>query len=130
MSYEHLNLALPFIEETLGIINGIHPSINTFDEIFTKGWDSNSRKEGTAHIILGIISLYRLLDPVTSITQKFQGRTIDIVKAYQEVQSCILYMRVVQDKIEEEVLVIYRQAERIVTSLMFHHLYQGLFQGK
>ena len=49
--------------------------------------------------------------------QKLQGRTIDIVKAYQEVQSCILYMRVVRDEIEEEFLVIYRQAERIATSL-------------
>ena len=49
--------------------------------------------------------------------QKLQGRTIDIVKVYQEVQSCILYMRVVRDKIEEEFLVIYRQAERIASSL-------------
>ena len=49
--------------------------------------------------------------------QKLQGRTIDIVKAYQKVQSCILYMRVVRDKIEEEFLVIYRQAERIASSL-------------
>ena len=32
------------------IINETHPSINTFDEIFTKGWDSNSKKEATAYI--------------------------------------------------------------------------------
>ena len=68
-------------------------------------------------IIVGITSLYRLLHLVASITQKLQDRTIDIVKAYQEVQSCILDMRVVRDKIEEEFLVIYRQAERIATSL-------------
>ena len=43
--YEHLNLALPFIEEALEIINGTHPSINTFDEIFTKRWYSNSKKK-------------------------------------------------------------------------------------
>ena len=85
------------------MINRTHPIIRTFDEIFTKGWDSNSKKEATAYIntltsfefIVGIKSLYRLLHPVASITQKLLGRTIDIAKAYQEVQSCILDMRVV-----------------------------------
>ena len=128
LSYEHFYLTLAFIVEALGIINGTHPSINTFDEIFTKGWDSNSKKEPTIYInaltifefIVGITSLYRLLHPVASITQKLQDRTIgtiDIIKAYQEVQSCILDMRMVRDKIVEEFLVIYRQAERIATSL-------------
>ena len=125
VSYEHLYQDLLFIVEELQIINGTLPSINTFDEIFTKGWGSNSKKEATAYInaltsfefIVGITSLYRLLHPVSSITQKLQGGTIDMVKAYQEVQSCILDMRVVQDKTEEEFFVIYRQAERITTSL-------------
>ena len=56
VSYEHFYLALPFIEEALEIINGTHPSINTFDEIVTKGWDSNSKKEATAYIIVGFTS--------------------------------------------------------------------------
>ena len=67
VSYEHFYLALSFIEEVLEIINGTYPSINTFDEIVTKGWDSNSKKEATAYIIVGITSLYRLLHPVASI---------------------------------------------------------------
>ena len=113
MSYEHFYLALPFIEEALEIINETHPSINTFDEIVTKGWDSNSkRSNGLYHSWIHIF-----LHPVASITQKLQGCTIDIVKAYQEVQSCILDMQVVRDKIEEKFFVIYRQAERIATSL-------------
>ena len=115
VSYEHFYLAFPFVVEALEIFNGKHPSINTFDEIFTKVWDSNSEKEAMAYInaltnfefIVGITSLYRLLHLVTSKKQKLQGRTIDIVKAYQEVQSCI--DRVVPDEIEEEFLVIYRQ---------------------
>ena len=106
------------------MINRTHPIINTFDEIFTKGWDSNSKKEATAYIntltsfefIVGITSLYRLLHPLASITQKLLGRTIDIVKVYQEVQSCVIDMRVVRHKIEVEFLVIHRQAERIATS--------------
>ena len=85
----------------------------------------NSKKEAVAYInaltsfefIVGITSLCRLLHPVASITQKLQGLTIDIVKAYQEVQSYILDMRVMQDKIEEEFSVIHRQAESIAPSL-------------
>ena len=44
-------------------------------------------------------TLYRLLHPVASITQKLQARIIDIVKTYQEIQSSILDMQVVQDKV-------------------------------
>ena len=69
-SCEHFYLALPFIVEALETMNGTHPSINMFDEIFTKEWDSNSKKEATAYInaltsfefIVGITSLYRLLN--------------------------------------------------------------------
>ena len=56
VSYEHFYLALPFIEEALEIINGTHPSTNTCDEIVTKGWDSNSKREATAYIIVGFTS--------------------------------------------------------------------------
>ena len=69
----------------------------------------------TFEFIVSITSLYRLLHCVASIKQKFQGCTIDIVKVYQEVQSCILDMQVVQDKIEEEFLVIYRQAGKFAS---------------
>ena len=97
VSYEHLYLAFPFTVETLEIISRTHPSINTFDEIFTKGWDSNSKKEAIAYInaFTWFEFIVGLLHPVASITQVLQGHTIDIVKAYQEVQSCILDMRVV-----------------------------------
>ena len=59
-------------------------------------------------ISMSLKTLYRLLRPVASITQKLQARVIDIVKTYQEIQCSILDMQVVQDKVEEEFLVIYR----------------------
>ena len=62
--------------------------------------------------------------------QKLQGRTIDIAKAYHEFQSCILYMRVVRDKIEEEFWLFVDKQKESPQVLMFHHLYQGVFQGK
>ena len=51
VSYEHFYLALPSIVEALEIIKGTHPSISTFDEIFTKGGHSNSKKEAAAYIM-------------------------------------------------------------------------------
>ena len=81
VSYEYFYLALPFILEALEIIKGTHPSIDTFDEIFTKGWHSNSKKEAAAYInaptsfefIVGITSLYRLLHPAPTIIQNFKA---------------------------------------------------------
>ena len=56
VSYEHFYLPLSFIEEALEIINGTHPNINAFNEMVTKGWDSNSKRETTAYIIVGFTS--------------------------------------------------------------------------
>ena len=80
--------------------------------------------------IVGITSLCKLLYPAASITQKLQGRTIHFVKAHRQVQSCIPDMRVMRDKIEEEFLVIKRQAEKIATSLDVSPSVSRLFQGK
>ena len=38
--------------------------------------------------IIGISSLSRLLHPVTDITQKLQGRTIDIIDTSQNIDTC------------------------------------------
>ena len=80
--------------------------------------------------IVGITSLYRLLHPVASITQKLQGRIINFVKAYQEVQSCIPDMRVMRYKIEEKLLFIKEQTEGIATSLGVSPSVPRLFQDK
>lgn len=126
ISYEHFYLAIPHMIEAFEVINGTHPDIDAFDDdLYRKGWDSNSKKEATGFIntlanfefIVGIISLYRLLHPLVHITQKLQGRAMDVVSAYNEVHSCISDMQVIRETIDEEFSVIYRQAERMANQL-------------
>ena len=105
--------------EAFEIMNGTHPDIATFDDIYTNGWDSKTKKDATSFInsianfefIVGIICLYRLLHPLVPITQKLQGRVMDVVSAYNEVQSSISDMKHLRESVNEECSVIYQQAE-------------------
>ena len=56
---------------------------------------------------MGIISLYRLLHQVAPITQKLQGRTVDVIAAVNDVKDCI------DEIVEGEFSIIYQQAERM-----------------
>ena len=97
VSYESFYLALPFIVESFEVINGTHTELDEFEEIYIKGWDAKSKVEATQFLnsltkfefVIGMIALYRLLHPVAAITQKPQGRTIDVIDAYQNVNTCI-----------------------------------------
>ena len=92
VSYERFYLALPFIVETLEVINGTHTELDEFEEIYIKGWDARSKLEATQFLnslTKFEFALYRLLHPVAGITQKLQGRTINVIDAYQNVNTCI-----------------------------------------
>ena len=97
VSYERFYLALPFIVETFEVIKGTHTELDEFEEIYIKGWDAKSKVEATQFLnsltkfefVIGMIALYRLLHPVAGITQKLQGLTIDVIEAYQNVNTCI-----------------------------------------
>ena len=111
--------------EAFEIMNGTHPDIATFDDIYTNGWDSKTKKDATSFInsianfefIVGIICLYRLLHPLVPITQRLQGRVMDVVSAYDEVQSSISDMKHLRESVNEEFSVIYQQAERMAEKL-------------
>ena len=87
VSDKRFYLALPFIAEVFEVINGMHTELDEFEEIYTKGWDPKSKVEATQFLnsltkfefAIGMIVLYRLLHPVSGITQKLQGRTIDVL---------------------------------------------------
>ena len=88
---------MPLIAETFEVINGTHTELDEFEEIYIKGWDANSKVEATQFLIsltkfefvIGMIALYRLLHQVAGITQKLQGRTIGVIDAYPNVNTCI-----------------------------------------
>ena len=66
-------------------------------KICTEGWDAKSKVEATQFLnsltkfefVIEMIALHRLLHSVAGITQKLQGRTIDITDANQNVNTCI-----------------------------------------
>jgi len=125
ISYEHFYLAIPFMVEAFEIICGTHPEIDTFDRMFTEGWDPKNKKDAESYLhavtkfqfIIGLVSLYRLLHPLAGTTQRLQGRSIDVVKAYNEVQSCIDDLKHTRNCINKEFNIIYQQATKLAEFL-------------
>ena len=111
--------------EAFEVMNGTHPERNDFDGIHTDGWDPKAKQDAASYLhavtkfefIIGLVSLYRPLHPLVSITQNLQGRTIDVVKAYSLVQSCIEDMKHLREIMDDEFKIIYQQAERMATKL-------------
>ena len=125
IAYEHFYLAIPFIVEAFEVINGTHPERNDFNNIYTDGWDPKTKQDATSYLhavtkfefIIGLVSLYRLLHPLVGITQTLQGSSIDVVKAYNHVQSSIDDMKLLRENMDDEFKIIYQQSERMATKL-------------
>ena len=63
------------------------------------------------------MALYRLLHSVAGITQKLQGHTIDAIDAYQNVNTSIEDIQLLQENVDLESDVIFKQVVRIVDQL-------------
>ena len=71
-------------------MNGTYPKNNDFNSVYKNGWDSKTKEDATSYLnvitkfefLTGLVSLYRLLHLLVGITQNLQGRSIDIIKAY------------------------------------------------
>ena len=64
-----------------------------------------------------MIALYRLLHTVVGIKQKLQGSTIDAIDAYQNVNTCIEDIQLLQENVDQEFDVILKQAVRMADQL-------------
>ena len=60
-----------------------------------------------------MIVLYILLHAVAAITQKLQGRTIDVIDAYQNVITCVEDIQLLRENVDQESDVIFKQAVRM-----------------
>ena len=58
-----------------------------------------------------------MLHPVAGITQKLQRRTIDVIDAYQNVDTCIEDIQLLRKYVDQECDVIFKQAMRMVDQL-------------
>ena len=81
-------------------------------------WSAKDKEEASSYLhalsnfnfIIGLISLYHLIHPFTIITKKLQGRSIDVVEAFNEVESVVD----IELNIDIEFATIYNQAMRMV----------------
>ena len=111
--------------EAFEVINGTQPERNDFNNIYTDGWDPKTKQDATSYLhavtkfefIIGLVSLYRLLHPLVGITQTLQGSSIDVVKAYNHVQSSTDDMKLLRENMDDEFKIIYQQSERMATKL-------------
>ena len=125
VSYERFYLAMPYIIEALEVMNGMRADINQLDKMYSKGWSTKDKEEASSYLhalsnfnfIIGLISLYRLMHPFTGITKKLQGRSIDVVKAFNEVESVENDLGAVRSNIDSELDTIYNQAMRMAEKM-------------
>ena len=71
----------------------------------------------TFELLIRIISLYRLLHPLSSVTQKLQGRIADILYAYNNMQEVVDNLNYIWENVDKEADVIYQQALRMADKL-------------
>ena len=104
---------------------GTHADLDQLRSDFPSGWDSKTKKEASSFLnalttfkfLIGIITLYHLLHPLSSVTQKLQGFTADIVYAYNNMQEAVDNLNYIRKNIVElykEADAIYQQALRMV----------------
>ena len=125
ISYERFYLAIPFIVEAFEVINCTHPELQALPKERTTGWDAHVKRKATSFLnaltkfefIVDIIVLYRFLHPVAGLTNKLQGRSIDIIEAYESANRCIEDMKYAPENIDNEFDQIFKQAERMAIKL-------------
>lgn len=120
-AYEHFFLAFPFLVTCFEIINGTHGLIDSYESAYTEDWSAESKKDATTHLnamcnfgfIVGLVSVYRLLYPLQGTCQKLQGRTIDIVKAFDEIESVKSDIQATRNDIDNAFTRIYQHSVRL-----------------
>ena len=121
VSYERFYLAIPYIMEALDVMNGTHADINQLDETFSRGWSAKDKQEASSYshvlsnfnFIIALMPLYRLMYPSAGITKKLQGRSIDVVHAFNELESVVNDLGAVRSNIDSEFDTIYKQPVRM-----------------
>ena len=99
-------------------MNGTHADVNQLDETYSKGWSAKDKQKASSYLhvlsnfnfIIALISLYRLMHPSTGITKKLQGRSIDVVHAFNEVEPVVNDLGAVRSNIDSEFDTTYKQA--------------------
>jgi len=93
-----------------------------YDEEFTKeNWSAETKRDATSHLnaicdfgfIVGLVSMYKLLHPLHGTTQKLQGRAVDIVKAFHEIEEVKADLQATRNTIDMTFKKIFDQSVRL-----------------
>ena len=120
-AYEHFYLSFPFIIKALEIINGTCEDIHQYPDTLISGWEPAAKNDATSHLhalcnfgtIIAIVSIYRLLHPLAIITRCLQGKTVDLIKAFRDIEVIKQDYKVLRAGVNDEFQRIYEQAERL-----------------
>ena len=94
-------------------------------EFRVASWDPKSRSDAASLLtsltsfdfIVTFLTMYHLLSHLAGITVKLQGKTVDIIKAYNEISSVKAVYKAISDDLEVEFSKSYKQAVRMANAV-------------
>lgn len=124
-AYEHFYLGFPFIIKALEVINGTCQDIHQYPDILTQGWEPAAKNDATSYLhalcnfgtIIALVSIYRILHLLAVITKSLQGKTVDVIKAFIEIESVKRDFKTLREGVNDEFQKIYEQAECLCRQL-------------
>ena len=124
-AFEYFHDAFLYIIEAFEITTGVHSDITKYDELYTSGLDSQSKKDALSYMnglcdvsfIISMISLKSLLHPLHATTVRLQGKTNDIIQAYQDINNVIYNLKYMRENLEIEFKNIFSEAEQIAATV-------------
>ena len=117
-AYEHFYLALPFLAECFEIINGAHPTLEEFDDEYNQRMGPRLKsKSNNSSQFSNKIWVYSRFGFFVLFAQGLQGKSVDIVKAYQHINKTVSNLKAVRHDTDIQFHKIYLQAERLAEKL-------------
>ena len=84
---------------------------------YTEVWEARGLLNAVTSYVFSLIGLYRLLHPLAGITNRLQGRGVDIIEAYDDVSSVIKDIKSTMKNIDKEFSVIFEQTEQVAAKV-------------
>lgn len=124
-AYQHFYQCFKFIVTAYeAIAFGQHRDVLSAD-FNTATWDPESKSKANSLLtgitdfdfIIVFLTIYQFLSHLAGITVKLQSSTLDILKAYKEIDDIKSYLKSLRDKISPEFHKVFLQAERMGASV-------------
>ena len=128
-AYSHFYACFKFLVTALEVIGlGLHTNTLSTD-ICDASWDSDSKNKSTSLLhavtdfgfIAAFLILYQFLSHMAGITITSQGRMMDIVDAYNQIDRVFTYYKFIRNNVDSEFHKVYAHAERMATSVDTEH---------